>query len=264
METLLTALAYGAGTVAVTCGEQNPTAIRTAVEQQAQMAVAVLKGLNIPSDRIRFAAHPAEDKDSQKWAFPVTGPGARSADSGLPPAQFSFRNDKRTLVRLATQHLYERSGAQQPSLPLPPGSPFGTVAIDAARCTLCMACVAACPFGALSAGVELPRLEFRESACRQCGLCEETCPERALRLLPRILCDPRAVETPAVIREAEPFRCIDCGVPFASPAIITRMEEKLAGHWMYRDERQLRRLRLCAACRARDTLASQDVKSWSW
>ncbi len=263
LEMLLTALAYGAGTVAVICSERNPPAIRTAVERQAQMAVAVLKGLGMPPDRIRFAIGLARDRDSEKAAFPATGPDARSAPPPLPPAHFSPRNDKRTLVRLATQHLYDRSGAQQPLLPLPPGSPFGTVAVDAARCTLCMACVTACPFGALSAGVELPRLEFHESACRQCGLCEETCPERAIRLLPRMLCDPRAVEAPAVLREVEPFRCIECGVPFASPAIIARMEEKLAGHWMYRDDRQLRRLRLCGTCRARDTLASQDVKSWS-
>ena len=146
--------------------------------------------------------------------------------------------------------------------PLPAGSPFGAVTVDSAACTLCMACAVACPSGALLASGDLPRLEFVEARCHQCGLCEETCPEGAIRLLPRMLCDPRAAEMPAVLHEVEPFRCVECGVPFATRAMIDRMKDKLMGHWMYADERQLRRLQMCGTCRTRDALGSQDMKSW--
>ena len=263
LEMLLAALAYGAGKVVVACGPQNPPNIRKAVEGQMQMAGAILQGLDMRSDKIRFAVSPLENNDSEKAALQATGLDAQSDNSLMPPAAFSPRHDKRTLVRLATQYLYDQSGAQKPWLPLPSGSPFGAVAVDSAACTLCMACAAACPSGALSASGDAPRLEFLESQCHQCGLCEETCPEGAIQLLPRILCDPKAVEAPAVLREAEPFRCIECGAPFATQAMINRMQDKLMGHWMYVDDRQLRRLQMCRTCRARDALTSQDMKSWN-
>ena len=85
----------------------------------------------------------------------------------------------------------------------------------------------------------------------------------AIQLLPRLLCDPEALEAPEVLHEAEPFRCIECGCPFASPAMVNRMQEKLKGHWMYANERQLRRLQMCRTCRTRDALMSQDMKSWN-
>jgi ferredoxin len=165
-------------------------------------------------------------------------------------------------VRASAQLLYERSGACEPSLPLPAGACFGTVGLTAARCTLCMACVAACPTGALSARGDAPRLEFRESLCRQCGVCAKTCPEGALTPQPRLLCDPEAVDAPAVLHEVEAARCLACGAAFASKAMVGRMRDRLRGHWMYADERQLRRLELCGACRARDTLGSEDVRRW--
>jgi Pyruvate/2-oxoacid:ferredoxin oxidoreductase delta subunit len=261
LEMFLAALAYGAGEVVVACGPQNPPGIRKAVEWQIQMARAILTGLGLPENKIRFDIH-AEENGSEKKDLRTDGLNAQASDSPMPTASFSPGHDKRTLVRLAVKHLYDQSGAQQSCIPLPAGSPFGAVAVGAA-CTLCMACTVACPSGALSAGADVPRLVFRESRCHQCGLCEESCPESAIKLLPRLLCDPDAVEVPTVLREAEPFRCIKCGVPFAAPVMITRMEEKLKGHWMYADERQLRRLRMCSTCRRRDALTSEDMKSWN-
>ena len=263
LEMLLAALAYGAGAVVVACGAQNPPNIRKAAEWQAQMGRAILRGLGMPEDKIRFVVIPPENNRPEKWTSATTGPEARPDNPLLPPATFSPAHDKRTLVRLATQHLYDRSGARQPSIPLPAGSPFGAVAVDSAACTLCMACAVACPSGALSAKGDVPRLELLESRCHQCGLCEEACPEGAIRLLPRMLCDPDAVETPAVLNEAEPLRCIECGMPFASQAMINRIRGKLTGHWMYAADRQLRRLRMCGTCRTRDALLSQDMKSWN-
>ena len=245
LEMILAALAYGAGVVVVACGAQNSPKIRNAAEWQAQMGRAILRGLGMPEDKIRFALSPPENNRSEKWTFSTTGPEPRPDKPLLPPATFSPGHDKRTLVRLATQHLYDQSGVRQPSIPLPAGSPFGAVTVDPVACTLCMACAFACPSGALSAKGDVPRLEFLESRCHQCRLCEEACPEGAIRLLPRILCDPDVVEAPAVLNEAEPIRCIECGVPFASQAMINHIQGKLTGHWMYAGDRQLRRLYMC-------------------
>ena len=262
LEMLLAALTYGAGRVVVVCGPQDPPNIREAVERQTQMAGAILRGLGMPEENVRFAVSPPEDGDTRRAAGTVTDLDTRRGDFPMQPPSFSPDHDKRTLIRLAAGHLCEQSGAQQPWLSLPAGSPFGAVTVDSAVCTLCMACAVACPSGALSAGGDVPRIEFIESRCHQCGLCEEACPEGAIRLLSRMLCDDRAAEMPAVLHEVEPFRCVECGVPFATRAMIDRMQAKLTGHWMYADDRQLRRLRMCGACRTRDALGSEDMKSW--
>ncbi len=260
LELFLAALAYGAGGVVAVCGPQAPPTVRRAVEWQVRMAGAILQGFSMPEDKIRFALVAPENGETPNTGFEGAGLAAYAGDR-LPPA-FSPGCDKRALVRLAAEQLHDRSGAQQPWLPLPAGSPFGAVTVDSAACTLCMACAVACPSGALLASGDLPRLEFVEARCHQCGLCEEACPEGAIRLLPRMLCDHRAAEMPAVLHEAEPFRCVECGVPFATRAMIDRMKDKLIGHWMYAEERQLRRLQMCGTCRTRDALGSQDMKSW--
>jgi ferredoxin len=253
LELLLAALAFGACRISVACATQYPAVIRRAVEWQVQMAGAILQGLGLPCDSVRFAGGGAED-----------GPPPRCRPDIPPaPATLSRAADGRTVVRMAAQHLYDHSGANQPRLPMPEGTPFGAVAVDPAACTLCMACAVVCPSGALSAGRDTPRLTFIESRCHQCGLCRDACPENAMRLSPRILCDPSAVDSPAVLREAEPFRCVVCGAPFATQAMIDRMQDKLAGHWMYAGERQLRRLRMCRTCRTRDALTSEDVNVWN-
>src|SRR4029453_7395324 len=67
------------------------------------------------------------------------------------------------------------------------GSPFGRVVVDAERCTLCLACVGACPASALQDNLERPQLRFIEKNCVLCGLCERTCPEDAITLESRLL-----------------------------------------------------------------------------
>ncbi len=263
LEMLLAALVYGAGTVIVACGAQNPTEIREAAYRQSQMGRVILQGLGMPENKIRFIVITPENKQSEKVISATTGSEAR-LDNCLSSSAIVFpQSDKRTLTRLVTQHLYNQSGVRQPWIPLPAGSPFGTVTVDSATCTMCMACTVVCPSGALSAKDNIPSLEFLESQCRQCRLCEETCPEGAIHLRPRMLCDPDTVATPVALNESDPVRCIECGISFASQAMVKRIQSKLTGHWMYVADRQLRRLQMCRTCRTRDALASQDMNSWS-
>lgn len=57
-----------------------------------------------------------------------------------------------------------------------------TIAIDAARCTDCGACVKACHFDALTASSIPPA--YRLENCLGCGLCAEACPEHAIAMQP--------------------------------------------------------------------------------
>ena len=263
LEVLLTAIAYGAKEVLVACDSQNPPAIREAVEWQVEMARAILRGLGLGEERIRFLVMSPEDVDLSNALPRSTCLGERANHAPIRPAIFSSNGTGRALIYEAAQHLHNRSGVQQPWLPLPMGSPLGAVAVNSDACTFCMACAGACPSGALSSDGKVPRLVFQEFKCHQCGLCRETCPERAIQLMPRLLLDPGATERQTTLRETEPCHCIECGVPFAPPAMVDRIKEKLAGHWMYSSERQLRRLQMCGTCRTRDALTSKETGSWN-
>ena len=260
LELILDAFAHGTQEVVVACGPQNPLLVREAVEEQTQLAAAILRGLGLGEERIRFIVSPRGNGEAPE--FPGSCLAVESDGPAPPAGPFSPCQDRRALIRQALRDLCARTDAPF-WLPLPVGSPFGAVSTDPAVCTLCMACVSACPSGALSAGGDTPRLQFSEARCHQCGLCREICPEGAIRLLPGIHPALAVAEANVVVGQAEPFLCLECGLPFATRAMIDRMQKKLTGHWMYADERQLRRLQLCGTCRAADALASEDMKTWN-
>jgi ferredoxin len=123
--------------------------------------------------------------------------------------------------------------------------------VDKAKCTMCLACVGACPEGALVDAKDKPQLKFIERNCVQCGLCEKTCPEDAISLVQRLLLAPSATQA-VVVNEDKVFACVRCGKPFANQRIIDNMLGKLAAHSMFKDPEALRRLQMCQDCRVID------------
>ena len=260
LEVLLAALTNGAGSVTLICGQEKPAPISQALQRQVELGKTILQGLHYPTDLLRFIIHQAERMEPEPYILPDKTGSEGPARLLIPPASFPFGHDKRTLTCLAASHLFKVSGAHQSSIPLPDDAPYGAVVIDADSCSLCMACAGSCPPEALRADGDAPRISLVESRCHQCGLCMTACPEDAIRLQPRLLCDFAAADSPVVAREVEPFNCIECGEPFASQAMINRMQEKLSGHWMYSSDRQIRRLRMCRTCRTQDALTAGDFR----
>jgi ferredoxin len=122
---------------------------------------------------------------------------------------------------------------------------------------MCLACVGACPEGALIDTKDKPQLRFIERSCVQCGLCEKTCPEDAITLAPRLLLTAGATQ-PAVLNEDKVVACLRCGKPFANQRLVDTMLGKLAAHSMFRDPAALRRLRMCQDCRVIDLFEKGD------
>ena len=142
--------------------------------------------------------------------------------------------------------------ARPPAIDLPAaGSPLGTVSINTDACTLCLACVGACPAGALQDNAdERPELRFIEKNCVQCGLCAQTCPEGAIKLEPRLLLSPERKQ-PKVLNAAQPYVCVRCGKPFGTLQAIEAMLSRLSGHAMFQGA-AAERLKMCADCRVID------------
>lgn len=167
------------------------------------------------------------------------------------PASFVPRGAKRGVLETTFRELHLAAPVPVDIVPLAPGAPFGGVNLNVEGCTLCHACVTACPTHALSDNPDRAMLRFTESLCVQCGLCQSTCPEDVITLEPRL--DFGAWNAPlTVLKEEEPFHCIACDKPFGTKSSIDKVLAKLAEkHWMFQgaNARRLDVIRMCADCR---------------
>ncbi|MGL4975611.1 MAG: 4Fe-4S dicluster domain-containing protein, partial [Bosea sp. (in: a-proteobacteria)] len=167
------------------------------------------------------------------------------------PAKFRPMGEGRPLLRQAIGELHLAAPMQAERVALPALAPFGAVHVDAQGCTLCLACVSACPVQALSGNSERPMLSFQEDLCVQCGLCQATCPEKVITLEPRLDFAAWAA-APAVLKEEEPFHCISCSKPFGVKSTIEKIVSKLEGkHWMFAGDgaKRIDVIRMCEDCR---------------
>ncbi len=249
LDAWLALLAWGARGVVILPPPRLPNAVQAELRHQLEVASTILGGLGYPAGLVGLA--PVDEGDLAERVSTLA-----SAPPALEPARFAAVGEKRTDLRLAIDHLYTHAPDPVPVLDLPPGSPFGTVEVDREACTLCMACASVCPASAVIAGGELPRLDFVEQNCVQCGLCAAACPESCITPRPRLLFGAEARAGRRILNEESPFQCVSCGKPFATRSMIERMREKLAGHWMYRDNPdQMRRMEMCEECRVKDMFA---------
>ena len=240
IEFFAAALAYGATEVRLLTPAKRGDL--GSLAHQIGVMEAVLNGLGYGSGRIGLIETDDPDVLSQALA-------SIAARNGATVARFIPVGDKRPLAKLAFAHLHANAPTPVAQIDLPQGAIFGTVALNVEGCTLCLACVAACPTGALSDDPEKPFLGFTEDACVQCGLCQQTCPEKVITLQPRLDFTNAAKER-RELKSEEPFACIRCAKPFGVKSSIERILTKLGGkHWMYAENVTIDRIRMCADCR---------------
>ena len=244
----LSALACGALQVILLVDEGVPRSARDNLRQQIDWMQALLAETGLGSAQLCLcdagAQLPTVDSETPVEASSVDVP-----------------MDKRKAILQAVDHLAAKLGTRAESAALPAGAPFGEVAIDAGKCTLCMACVGACPGKALQDGSnrEVPEVMFVESNCLQCGACVQTCPEDAITLRPRMLFDRERRNRARVLNSDTPFACIACGKPFAPTSVIHKMQDKLKDHYMFGSRRALDRLKMCDDCRVADIVQDPEA-----
>ena len=242
MDLVLGAIAYGASQVRILVTESVADTYIAALERQLGFAQTVLTALGYAG------AHAALVRDLS--ALQKLVPAATVAKA----ATFNLSAEKRTTLDFAIDHLAKHAPTPKEMIALRAGAPFGRIEVNRDTCTLCKACIGACPEAALLDSPETPQLRFIERNCVQCGLCASTCPEEAIALVPRLSLVAQAKE-PVVLNEAEPFNCVRCAKPFGTRQMIDNMLGKLTGHSMFAGG--TRRLQMCADCRVVDMMENK-------
>lgn len=239
-EALAAILAFGAGKIVI-LGSPDRMAEMPALQAQIDLVAHVLCSLGYDAPRLHLVVeHDPDVVEETLWSMPAQAPAVAKP--------FVPRGSKREIGKLAFAVLNDAAPAKATTIPLPKGAPYGRIAVDAERCTLCLSCVGACPAGALADNAERPQLSFTEAACVQCGVCVATCPETAISLEARLDLTP-AANALAVMKGEEPFCCISCGKPFGAQSSILRVVDRLKGHSMFRNEAQLALIQMCDTCR---------------
>ncbi|CAJ0855169.1 Ferredoxin-type protein NapF [Ralstonia mannitolilytica] len=254
LELWFTALAYGAARIIILLTEDDAPQYRAMLAEQAAVAQAVLQGLGEPADGspvVLIDVADAAALDARLNAADVSGP-LRGFRRDMPAATFAVAAAKRETLDFALDHLARHAKATEAIIPLPAGAPFGAVTVDRESCTLCMACVGACPSQALRDTAERPVLAMIERNCVQCGLCETTCPEDAIALVPRLNLTAQAREA-VTLNETQPFHCIRCSKPFGTAQMVATMLAKLGAHPAFSGA-AAERLKMCGDCRVIDMM----------
>jgi ferredoxin len=251
IDTMLGAICYGASQIMVVSGSCNSDTYLRALEAQMSVAQTILNGLGYAGEHFKvLRSDESNALESILW-------DAEPAQTVSATASFNLAAEKRTSLDFAIDHLARFAPAPVDEIALSAGAPFGALIVDRDKCTMCMACVGACPASALQDAPETPQLRFIERNCVQCGLCVNTCPEEAIKLQPRLLLTMQA-KTPVVVNEAEPFDCVRCGKAFGTKRMVDNMLSKLDQHSMFSDGKALKRLQMCAECRVIDMVESNE------
>jgi ferredoxin len=211
------------------------------LEAEIALVNALLAAMGHGEDRARLLV----EHDPDVLEETLYAPRERKAIAAAP---FEAVGAKRAVARTALARLNDAAPMPQEIIALPDGAPYGRISIDTDGCTLCLACVSACPVNALQDNPDRPQVRFIEQACVQCGLCRNTCPESVIRLEPRLDLTPAAM-TATILNEEEPFACIRCSKPFGTRRSIEHVMAKLGGHSMFQQGDSIKLVQMCNDCR---------------
>ena len=247
-EICLAALAYGAEKIVFLADHAIPQKSTLQIQKQLQWLNVIAEANGFDADAIQLVESVGQI------------PSVNSAVSLLPAVQ-DMPDSKRDAFFLALDHLVDAAKSTEVVLSLPAPAPFGTVDIDAQKCTLCMACISACPAKALqnSTDRDFPSVQLIESNCLQCSACVQTCPEQAMEITPRLIFEREVRNRQTELNRDTPFACIVCSKPFAPATVIEKMQDKLKDHYMFDNARALDRLKMCDNCRVADIVQDPDA-----
>jgi ferredoxin/coenzyme F420-reducing hydrogenase delta subunit len=245
---LLQCVARGAAVVGIlSCDKDCPYTQGDIVTGRVDYCRHLLQLLGVSPERVKLI----DTRDGPLLEGDV--PTSTTQNGGPPPpvrrgARVPVSDPGATIQ--AIRQLAEPYGAV-PSLSFEhPHSPFGRVMVAPERCTGCGVCAAACPTKALNfaRNGEEVALTFDPGSCIACGQCVNVCPEignGAIRVT-RVTDMASLMEGRATLYRNRERRCIACGAPIATSAMLARIAQVLGGDYVSISKRIEQ---YCPACR---------------
>ncbi len=249
LDAWLAALAYGARQIMLVAESAMSRSAVRAIVNDLEACRALLEAVGDDPRRVTLL----ENGDPESLSEAFTRIAAPPRPTTWTRARFAAPREKRARIFAFLDHLVLQADARNLAVTLPGNMPFGAVEVDQAACTVCLACASLCPTNALTAANEdQAELRFVEGDCVQCGICVAGCPERAISLMPRLTFDAAARGHQRTLAEAQLFRCVECGSPFISRAVLESSMRRLKDHPMLSGD-GVRLLQLCMECRQKAT-----------
>lgn len=212
---LLAPLAEGAAGVLVWeppggCPGDAPARVRAAVA----LARSVLSGLGLEPERVAAVASPPAGQAAAERLTALARLAPGDAEGPIPELPEILRR----LAMLARSPVRRLAGEMLP---------FGTPAVEVARCSLCGVCAGVCPTGALAYeedGREA-RLTVVVGRCDACRACEPACPEGALTVRRELLV--HELGTPRLLHRSPLVRCRRCRAVVAPTTLVRAVRPRL-------------------------------------
>jgi len=122
--------------------------------------------------------------------------------------------------------------------------------IEDNKCTFCEACTRKCPTKALymEKNSEI-KISYNPVECIGCGLCQEYCPEDALKVFRRV--NPRILKSDSyrdLVVDKMAY-CLNCGAPIGPERLIRVLEERMRNAGV--DEEHIKAVRYCKKCKTK-------------
>lgn len=184
----------------------------------------LLNRMGMPSGAVQLVSSDEPDELQEFLAVLESLENRRTDQSPLLPADFSplgaagavrgLAEFKAFPVDLVVAHAH---------------SPLGNLEVEKG-CTLCGACVAACPSDALSMEAGKGEvLSFSPAACVACGACVPVCPENVMRT-EKVTRLASLMEEEVILFQDTSPRCVTCGKLIMPHAMLNRLKQSLKDH----------------------------------
>src|SRR3989440_9808436 len=161
-EIIAAVFAYGGSGVAVVT-RAKPRHDILGLRRTVEMSDSIISALGFGADLVRIIE--TDDPDQLRAMLDAAPVGVATQR----PAGFVPRGAKRSVLETTFRELHLAAPAPVDMVPLAPEAPFGGVKLNVEGCTLCHACVTACPTTVLSDNPDRPMLRSTASHCPQCG-----------------------------------------------------------------------------------------------